>query len=222
MTERSLEVTHHGDVEDMRGTPPDSEDRNRAGGKEPAAKHQAQGWNCWAFHWETSDPSKVADWKMNAITAGNFWSNQRYNDGSLQPVAFRVSTATTVKHCVFLVCTCRQTQNSTYESCDQGHRSRWMKLAYSFFFSMAVLRVSPVTWSYAFRWNHSSLRRLIPQSLSIGGSGFYVLTIPNGLNAHARSTRGFIPSNMPFSKSTLIYISAGNCLEIPTGNWKWR
>lgn len=32
MTERGEEVTHHCDVEDMRETPPDSDDGKRAGG----------------------------------------------------------------------------------------------------------------------------------------------------------------------------------------------
>lgn len=58
---------------------------------------------------------------------------------------------------------------------------------------------------------------LIDRSLS-----FYALTIPNGLNVHARSTSGFISLNMPFSKSTVIYISARNCFKISTGDWEWR
>lgn len=106
----------------------------------------------------------------------------------------------------------------------QGHRSWWIKLTYSseivLFFSCAVLCVSPVTRSCSFQWNHCSLSSLIPQSLSIGVSGFYALTIPNGLNAHTRSTSGFISLNMPFSKSTVISISARNCFKISTGSWE--
>lgn len=101
----------------------------------------------------------------------------------------------------------------------------WIKLTYSseivLFFSCAVLCVSPViTRSCSFQWNHCSLSSLIPQSLSIGVSGFYALTIPNGLNAHTRSTSGFISLNMPFSKSTVISISARNCVKISTGSWE--
>lgn len=49
MTERGLEVTHHCDAEDMRETPPDSDDKKRAGGREsaanaePAAERQGDG-----------------------------------------------------------------------------------------------------------------------------------------------------------------------------------
>lgn len=109
---------------------------------------------------------------------------------------------------------------SLFKATETGEENPTYSSEIVLFYSCAVLCASPVMRSCTFQWNHCSLSSLIPQNLSIGLSGFYALTIANGLNAPARSTSGFISLNIPFSKSTVISISARNCFKISTGSWE--